>query len=114
MTIADTLTPIADRLAEITATKAALETEEKTLKAQIRNLAPGPDTYAAGTHVVTVSANRRLALDKLADDYPATEHPYLYALTPDAKKVRAHLAPDDVDRYMIPAGEDRITVREAQ
>lgn len=113
MTLNDTLAPIAARLVELANARATIEAEEKVLKAQIRDLVPGPDTYTAGTATITVAANRRLALDKVAADYPAAEHPYLYDLTPDTKKVRAKLSPADVDRYMVPVGEDRITVKDA-
>lgn len=114
MTLADTLAPLATELAELAAQRKAIDEREKAIKAQIRQLVPGPDTYAAGDATITVSANRRLALDKIAGDYPATEHPYLYDLTPATAKVREHLAPADIDRYMLPAGEDRITVKANQ
>ena len=54
-----TLAPIAAELATILADKAALEERERELKAQIRSMVPGPDTYAAGNVDLTITANRR-------------------------------------------------------
>ena len=59
MTLSDTLAPIAAELATILADKAALEERERELKAQIRSMVPGPDTYAAGNVDLTITANRR-------------------------------------------------------
>lgn len=59
MTLAEQLAPIATRLAHILEAKTELDAEEKTLKAQIRDLVPGPDTYTAGNYTLTISHNRR-------------------------------------------------------
>lgn len=59
MTLDDTLTPLVAELATVLADKAELEARERDLKAAIRSAVPGPDTYAAGSATVTVSANRR-------------------------------------------------------
>jgi hypothetical protein len=57
--LTDTLTPLAAELARILADKAELETRERDIKARIRALVPGPDTYAAGDAALVVSTNRR-------------------------------------------------------
>lgn len=59
MTLSDTLAPIAAELATVLADKADLEERERELKAQIRQLVPGPDSYAAGGVNLTVQTNRR-------------------------------------------------------
>lgn len=57
--LAETLTPLAQELASVLADKADLEARERDIKARIRSLVPGPDTYAAGDAELVVSTNRR-------------------------------------------------------
>ena len=58
-TLQDQLAPLAAKLADILTAKSAIEEEERTIKATIRALVPGPDTYAAGNINITVTTNRR-------------------------------------------------------
>ena len=58
-TLSDRLAPLAARLADTLAHKAELEQTEKDIKAQIRALVPGPDTYDAGGVTLAISTNRR-------------------------------------------------------
>ena len=59
MTLEEQLAPLATRLADILAAKSALEEDERDIKATIRELVPGPDTYAAGDVSITITTNRR-------------------------------------------------------
>jgi hypothetical protein len=92
------LAPLAQRLATLQDAKAKLTEQEDAVKAQIRDLVPGPDTYAAGELQVQVQTNGRLDTKAIAEKYPHDTHPELYAEPAiDTKKVRAHFAPVDLE-----------------
>lgn len=57
--LADTLTPLAADLANIQNRITELQQRETSLKAAIRELVTGPDTYQAGNLTIVVSTNRR-------------------------------------------------------
>ena len=112
-TLSERLAPLAAEKATIDEQVAALTERRDTIVQAIRDLVAtsGPGTYGAGDREVVVQLNRRLDLAKLAADHPVESNPELYKLTPDTKLVRANLAPADVDRYMVPAGLDKVTVK---
>ena len=93
----DTLAPLAARLAQLQEARDLLDGQIDQVKAQIRDAVPGPDKYAAGPLTVVVSHAARLDLAAVAAKYPADQHPELYETTPSTKKVRAHLAPTDLE-----------------
>lgn len=105
-----TLAALVDELLTVQEQMEPLKAREADLKARIRNAAE-PGENAAGTHTVTLAPSRRLDLTAIAKAYPATEHPELYVLTPDTKKVRANLAPAAVDGFMKESGEPRVTIK---
>ena len=59
LTLDEQLTPLAAQLAAILAEKSALEEDERAIKATIRALVPGPDTYSAGDVTLSIAINRR-------------------------------------------------------
>jgi hypothetical protein len=58
-TLTERLTPLVAELTTIAEQKADLDARERGIKAQIRGLVPGADTYDAGGVTVVVSHNRR-------------------------------------------------------
>ena len=52
---------------------------------------------------VRVTIAHSLDAKKVAADYPASAHPYLYKLAPDTKLVRAHLDEAQLERYLTPS-----------
>ena len=89
ITLDEQLAPLAAQLADILAAKSALEEDERAIKATIRHLVPGPDTYSAGdvvtstcedcgwtkngTPVTTLYAQRQHALFGCARRPPDTQ-----------------------------------------
>lgn len=57
--LTDQITPLVRQLADILDRKRALEDQERDLKARLREMVPGPDTYAAGESSLVVTANTR-------------------------------------------------------
>lgn len=110
-TLADRLTPLAAQLADILDKKAQLEQAERIIKAQIRDLVDGPDTYAAGNLRVIVSSNRRFNQAKALPLIPAALAPVVTHLETviDKDKFKA-LAPDLYEQA-CDSGDDRISLR---
>ena len=113
---------IPDHLAQLAADLANANAEAKKaaqradeIKTQIRDLLAthGPGQYDA--HGLTVNATQARTIDpvRVAARYPATEHPYLYAMKPDVKKVRAMLDEAQLEDLLTDAGELRIAVTES-
>jgi hypothetical protein len=85
-----------------------LDNERAAVKAQLRDAGPGRHATTYGV-TVTVAANRRFDID--AAWTMLTPEQQALCVSPDAKKVRAQLAPALVESLMADAGEPRVTVR---
>mgnify|MGYP003414517049 FL=1 len=106
--LTDTLAPIATRLAQILEDKAALEAEERALKAQIRDLVPGPDTYAAGGYTLAISTNRRFDPDLAARVIPTELLELCKIAKVDSAAAKAVLPPALYTQCMKVVGDDRV------
>ncbi len=106
--LTDTLAPLASRLATILETKAALEVEERDVKAQIRALVPGPDTYAAGGYTLSVSPNRRFDPALAARIVPDTLLELCKVAKVDSAAAREVLPPALYQQCMKAVGDDRV------
>lgn len=106
--ITATLAPLAAELARVLADKAELETRERDIKARIRAIVPGPDTYAAGDATLVVSPNRRFD-PKLAERVlPAELLDLCRTSKVDAAAAREVLPPALYDQCMAQVGDYRI------
>lgn len=96
------LEPLADDLANALADRDKAATRAEEIKAEMRALLAdaGPGDYAAGMHTVKAGVTRTINSSRVAADYPANIHPYLYELKPDTKKVRAHLDEQQLEQYL--------------
>lgn len=103
------LAPLAADLANAQAEEKKAKQRAEEIKDEMRALleAHGPGEYAAGLETVRVTIAHTLDAKKVAVDYPADVHPYLYKLAPDTKLVRAHLDEAQIERYLV-AGSPRI------
>lgn len=109
--LADQLAPLAAELADLAEKADAIKERQDQIKAQIRDLVPGPDKYAAGNLTLTVSTNTRFDEKRalgLIDDalkplvtYPETR------IDKDRLKV---LAPDVYDAAQT-TYDPRISIR---
>lgn len=108
MTLENQLQPLASRLAAILEDKAALEAEEKDIKAQIRALVPGPDTYAAGGYVLSVSPNRRFDTATAERILPAELLDLCKVAKVDPAAARGVLPPALYQQCMKQVGDDRV------
>lgn len=107
-TLEDTLTPLATQLADILAAKAALEEDERAIKATIRSLVPGPDSYTAGNLTLTVTINRRFD-PKMAERVLPIELLNLCRISKiDASAAKAVLPPGVYLQCMAEIGEYRV------
>lgn len=104
-TLEDQLAPLAVDLANALADAKKATQRADEIKAEIRAIveAHGPGDYAAGLETVRVTIAHSLDAKKVAADYPASAHPYLYKLAPDTKLVRAHLDEAQLERYLTPS-----------
>lgn len=111
MTLADTLAPLAAELADLAERRTRIEEREKAIKAQIRELVPGPDKYEAGNLTITVASNTRFdekkALALLTDEIkPLVTYPES-RIDRDRLKV---LAPDVYDVAWT-SYDDRVAIK---
>lgn len=111
-TLEEQLEPLAAMLADALADRDKANQRADEIKAQIRDLLAehGPGSYDAGIETIKASAPRTVDTKKVEQAYPAAEHPYLYTLKPDVKLVRAHLDEAQVEDYLTPAGDLRISL----
>lgn len=107
-TLQDTLTPLAGQLAEVLAAKAVLEEDERTIKAQIRKLVPGPDTYQAGDVAITVGVNRRFDPKTATRLLPPDMLALCQVLKVDSAQAKTVLPPAIYEKCMAEVGEYRI------
>lgn len=64
---------------------------------QLRELLPPGTKHPAGNLTVTVSKPREtINTTAFAKAYPVTTHPEMYSPKPDTKKIRQHLAPNQL------------------
>lgn len=98
--------PIADELEEIRARIKADRAREAELTAEARAMVPEDGTYGP----IAVSTPQTLDLDAIAAAYPATTHPYLYALKVDSAKAKAHLSDEALEGFKV-AGTPRVAVK---
>lgn len=104
-TLEERLAPLAADLADALADAKKATQRADEIKAEIRALVEteGPGDYQAGLETVRVTVAHTLDAKKVAADYPANAHPYLYKLAPDVKLVRAHLDEEQLERYLTPS-----------
>lgn len=81
------------------------------LKAQIRAYYGEAGSHTVNGHTVSLSEQRRLDMNAIAQAYPADTHPELYVLMPDTKKVRTAIAPADLEQFNKPLGDLRLSVK---
>lgn len=109
--LADKLAPLAARCVALTEQRSKIDAELEEIKAAIRDLVPGADSYAAGEHTITVAANRRFDEKKALQLVPDAVAAFVtYPETRvDKDKLRV-LAPEVFEQAQIVYAE-RITVR---
>lgn len=111
--LADKLAPLADRYTTLTEQRARIDEELEEIKAAIRDLVEGPDTYAAGERTVIVAANRRFdetrALALIGTGTPLADLVTVPTTKVDKDKLRA-LAPDVFEQAQVTFSE-RVTVK---
>ena len=110
-TLLEQLKPLAAELADVQSRISDLQERESALKAQIRDLVPGPDTYDADGLAVTVQSNRRFDPATFTAAYPVSTHPQFYKLVPDTNAVRRGLSPDDYATFMAEAGDFKVGLK---
>lgn len=94
---------LAARLATLQDAADTLAQQITTVKAEILDTTDGPDTYTAGPLTVVVTQAMRLDPAEVAAKYPPDRYPELYDLVPSTKKIRAHLAPVDLEPLQKPS-----------
>ena len=110
-TLLERLKPLAAELADVQSKISDLAERETAIKAQIRDLVPGPDTYDADGLVIAVQSNRRFDPATFTAAYPVTTHPQFYKLVPDTTAVRRGLSPDDYAAFMAEAGDFKVGLK---
>jgi len=108
MTLNDQLAPLATRLAQILDDKATLESEERDIKARIRGLVPGPDSYTAGSYTITVTPNRRFDPKTAERILPQELLDLCRVAKVDAAAAREVLPPALYQQCMTSVGDDRV------
>ena len=108
MTLEEQLAPLATQLADVLAAKSALEEEERSIKATIRGLVPGPDTYCAGNVNITVTTNRRFDPKTAERVLPVDLLNLCRVSKIDATAAKAVLPPTVYQQCMAEIGEYRI------
>lgn len=98
--------PIADELEEVRARIKDLQAREKELTLEVRATVPGDGTFGP----VTVSTPRNLDAEAVARAYPVETHPYLYRLSIDPAKAKAHLSEAVLDAFKVD-GTPRVSVK---
>ena len=98
--------PIADELEEVRARIKDLQAREKELTLEVRATVPGDGTFGS----VTVSTPRNLDAEAVARAYPVETHPYLYRLSIDPAKAKAHLSEAVLDAFKVD-GTPRVSVK---
>ena len=109
-TLEQQLEPLAEDLANALAEAKKATQRADEIKAEMRALldTAGPGDYAAGRQTVKATVARTVDAKKIARDFPSSSHPYMYALKPDVKLVRAHLDEEQIEQYLTDAGDMRI------
>jgi hypothetical protein len=109
--LTDTLTPLAARIAALQAEIDERTQELDILKATIRDIVSGPDTYDAGGVQVVVSTNNRFDTKKALTLIPDTLRPLVieHVETVNKDKLKA-LAPD-VYEQSLTVGAYRVGIR---
>jgi hypothetical protein len=110
-TLLEQLKPLAAELADVQSKISDLQERESALKAQIRDLVPGPDTYDADGLAVTVQSNRRFDPAAFTAAFPVTTHPQFYKLVPDTTAVKRGLSPDAYAAFMAEVGDFKVGLR---
>lgn len=110
-TLTEQLTPLAAELADVQSAINDLQVRESAIKARIRDLVPGPDTYDAGDLAISIQVNRRFDPDAFTAAYPVTTHPQFYKLVPDTTAVRNGVAPDEYAGFMTVVGDAKVGLR---
>ena len=110
-TLADQLTPLAAEYADLAERADAIKARQEEIKAAIRDLVPGPDSYDAGSLTVTVSTNRRFDPKVAERILPAELFDAIKIAKPDSAAAREVLPPRLYDQCMSAVGADRITIR---
>lgn len=103
------ITQLVERYNALTQARENIDQQLDWIKSELRKLGPG--SHPAGAFTVTVSPNRRLDEAKVTELYPVVRYAHLYVAKPDPKKIRAALAPNDVDALMSEVGAARVVVK---
>lgn len=106
--LSDQLAPLAAALADVLARKSDLEAVERDLKARIRTLVPGPDTYAAGEATLTISPNRRFDANTAMKVLPPNLLDLCLVSKVDSTAAKKVLPPALYDQCMTEVGELRV------
>lgn len=109
--LSDRLAPLAAEYADLAEKSDAIKARQEEIKAAIRDLVPGPDTYQAGDLSVAVAANRRFDEERALRMLPEAVAPLVTypATRVDKDKLRA-LAPDVFEAAQVTFAE-RVTVK---
>ena len=108
VTLEQQLTPLAHQLADILAAKSALEEDERSIKATIRSLVPGPDTYSAGDVSITITSNRRFDPKTAERVLPVDLLNLCRVSKIDATAAKAVLPPSVYQQCMAEIGEYKV------
>ncbi len=107
----DTLEDLAVQLARIQEAKNHLDEQEKQVKARIRDLTDGPDSYAAGPLTIVVSPNRRFSPALAQQVIPAELLGLCKKTVIDSATAKQVLPPAMYSECMQSVGDDRISLR---
>jgi len=93
---------------------ATLTGEREEIRAELAERLP-EGTHPIGEHLVGIQYRSKLALGRVAEDYPQEVMPEIYVTEVDTKLVRKHLAPAVIEaQYEIKSAAPTVTIREAK
>lgn len=109
--LSDQLTPLAAEYAQLAEQAEQVKARQEAIKAQIRELVPGPDSYDAGALSVVVSTNRRFDAKRALAMLPEALVPLVtYPETTIDKEKLKVLARDVYDAAQVDYAE-RVTIK---
>jgi len=110
-TLEQRLAPLATQLADVQAAIADLTEREKGLKAAIRDLVPGSDSYAAAGLTVVVSTNNRFDAAKALPLIPDALRPLVVETVETVNKDRLKALAPAIFEQAQNVGDYRISLR---
>lgn len=98
MTATEKTSQLIDKYLDLKLQAESLTDQMDAIKERLAEL--HPDGIDTGTHKVAISKPGRINEKALAEAFPAHDHPYLYSVKPDTKKVRAKFSPEQLEAFL--------------